>query len=95
MPFTVHFILCFAHATQFVPYQGATMLGSPENIAQVLYTDYRLAFEGVAVLLLVAIIAAIALSQRETQAGALKQRVAKQIAADPSTRIRMVNMEAE
>jgi len=82
-------------AANFSAYQGATMLGSPENIAQVLYTDYRLAFEGVAVLLLVAIIAAISLSQRAAQAGALKQRVAKQVAADPSTRIRMVNMEAD
>ena len=82
-------------AANFSAYQGATMLGSPENIAQVLYTDYRLAFEGVAVLLLVAIIAAISLSQRATQAGALKQRVAKQVAADPATRIRMVNMEAD
>jgi NADH-quinone oxidoreductase subunit J len=83
------------HVVNFSAYDGATMLGSPEHIAQVLYTDYRLAFEGVAVLLLVAIVAAISLSQRATQAGALKQRVAKQVAADPTTRIRMVNMEAD
>ena len=48
------------------PYVGETMLGSAENIANVLYTKYLLPFELVAVLLLIAIIAAISLGQRQS-----------------------------
>ncbi|MBT4885159.1 MAG: NADH-quinone oxidoreductase subunit J [Legionellales bacterium] len=85
----------FSGLESFSSYEGSTMLGSAENLATVLYTDYVIAFELVSVLLLIAIIASIALSKRGTQAGALKQRVSHQVAADSKSRVRMVKMEAE
>ena len=78
-----------------VKYSGETMLGSAENIASVLYTKYLIPFELVSILLLVAIVAAISLSFRGAQHGALKQRIGRQVMADPKKRVIMVKMEAE
>lgn len=76
-------------------YSGKTMLGSAENIAEVLYTKYLVPFELVSVLLLIAIIAAISLSFRGRQHGRLKQNIGRQVTADPKKRLVIVKMEAE
>jgi NADH-quinone oxidoreductase subunit J len=64
------------------------------ELGRVLYTQYAYAFEIAAVILLVAIVAAIALTLRrrkETKA----QDVAQQLAARPRERVRLVSMPAE
>lgn len=76
-------------------YSGKTMLGSAENIAEVLYTKYLVPFELVSILLLIAIIAAISLSFRGRQHGRLKQNIGHQVTADPKKRLVIVKMEAE
>ena len=101
-------LVVFAYSFYQVFMQGATattlsqgpknsglMLGSAENIASVLYTDYLIVFELVAVVLLIAIVAAIALTQRTGRVGVLRQRVGDQVAAKPEERIELVKMEAE
>jgi NADH-quinone oxidoreductase subunit J len=48
-------------------------------------------FELAAILLLVAIIAAISLAFRKSR-DSKKQKIARQVAADPKTRVRLVKM---
>lgn len=60
-------------------------------LGAVLYTDYVYAFELAAVLLLVAIIAAAALTLRRRK-GVKYNDPAEQMQAQPSSRVRMVNM---
>jgi len=60
-----------------------------ENLAMSLYTTYVLQFELAAVLLLIAIIAAISLVHRPVKNRKL-QNVAKQIAVNPGSRIKIV-----
>jgi len=69
-------------------YSNTRALGS------VLYTDYVYAFEIAAVILLVAIIAAIALTLR-TRKETKYQDPAKQLAAHPAGRLRIVKMASE
>ncbi len=69
-------------------YSNTKMLGS------VLYTDYVLAFEIAAVILLVAIIAAIALTMRK-RSETKYQNPSQQIRVRKADRLRVVKMEAE
>jgi len=64
------------------------------ELGRMLYTKYVYPFELAAVLLLVAIVAAIALTLR-SRAGHKVQDVSKQVAVRASDRIRVVKMEAE
>ena len=66
---------------------------SVKALGQVLYTDYLLAFELAAVLLVLGMVAAIALVQRQT----VKPKYiapAEQIAVNPRDRMRLVKMQA-
>ena len=59
-----------------------------------IYTRYAYPFELAAVLLLVAIVAAIALTMRRRQ-GLKAQDVARQVAVRSADRVRIVKLEAE
>jgi NADH-quinone oxidoreductase subunit J len=63
-------------------------------LGRVLYTRYAYPFELAAMLLLVAIIAAIALTLRH-RPGLKQQNIAAQVAVRPEQRLRIVKMEAE
>lgn len=65
-----------------------------EALGKVLYTDYVYPFEIAAVILLVAIIAAIALTLRRRE-GTKTQDPSKQVLVKRSDRVRLVKMEAE
>jgi len=69
-------------------YSNTTELG------RVLYTHFAYPFELAAVLLLVAIVAAIALTMRR-RAGYKAQDVSRQVAVQPKDRIRIVRMQPE
>ena len=81
-------------------YWGAAPRQLPPNysntkeLGRVLYTDYAFAFEVAAVILLVAIIAAIALTLRRRK-DTRSQDPAEQVKARPSERVRLVSMPAE
>jgi NADH-quinone oxidoreductase subunit J len=64
------------------------------ELGTLLYTKYVYPFEIAAMLLLVAIIAAIALTHRH-RPGLKVQDINSQVAADPSTRVRVVKMDPE
>jgi len=63
-------------------------------IGKVIYTDYIFAFEVAGLVLLVAIIAAIALTTRH-QKDSKRQRVSDQVAVRREDRVRIVKMQAE
>ena len=63
-------------------------------LGRVLYTRYAYPFELAAMLLLVAIIAAIALTLRH-RPGLKQQNIAAQVAVQPAERLRIVKMDAE
>ncbi|MGA7539482.1 MAG: NADH-quinone oxidoreductase subunit J [Steroidobacteraceae bacterium] len=63
-------------------------------LGEVIYTRYAYPFELAAVLLLVAIVAAIALTMRHRQ-GLKAQNVARQVAVRAADRVRIVKVEAE
>ena len=65
-----------------------------QELGSVLYTDYVYPFEIAAVILLVAIIAAIALTLRRRE-GTKHQDPAKQVLVKRNDRLRIVKMEAE
>lgn len=67
----------------------APELSNTEQIGMVLYTDYLLAFELAAVLLLVAIVAAVTLSQRH-MVRSKKQNIVKQMLTNKRDRVRLV-----
>ena len=69
-------------------------LSNTEQIGMVLYTDYILAFELAAMLLLVAIIAAVTLAQRHL-IRSKRQDITKQLMTDSRDRIRLVSMKSE
>ena len=69
-------------------------LSNTEALGMVLYTDYVLAFELAAVILLVSIIAAITLVHRKP-IRSKRQDVKKQIMTRPSDRITLVSMRSE
>ncbi len=65
-----------------------------KELGRLLYTDYVLAFEVAAVVLLVAIIAAIALTLRGRK-DTRRQDPSQQVRARPAERVRLVSMPAE
>jgi NADH-quinone oxidoreductase subunit J len=65
-----------------------------KELGRVLYTQYAYAFEIAAVILLVAIVAAIALTLRRRK-DTKAQDVSQQLAARPKERVRLVRMPAE
>ena len=65
-----------------------------EQLGRVLYTDYAYAFEIAAVVLLVAIIAAIALTLRARK-DTRRQDPSEQVRARPAERVRLVSMRSE
>ncbi|MGH8496162.1 MAG: NADH-quinone oxidoreductase subunit J [Gammaproteobacteria bacterium] len=65
-----------------------------EALGAVLYTDYVYPFELAAVILLLAIVAAIALTMRRRE-GLKQQDINRQVAVRRADRVRLVRMEAE
>ncbi|MFK8017423.1 MAG: NADH-quinone oxidoreductase subunit J [Gammaproteobacteria bacterium] len=65
-----------------------------EALGAVMYTDYVLAFELAAVILLVAIVAAIMLTMRK-RPGLKQQDINAQVSVNAKDRVRIVKMEAE
>ena len=65
-----------------------------EELGRVLYTDYVFQFELAAVVLLVAMIAAIALTFRR-RPGTKHQKIGDQVSVRREDRIRLVSMKAE
>ena len=65
-----------------------------KELGRLIYTEYVYAFELAAVILLVAIVAAIALTLRQ-RGGSKSMDVAKQVAVKREDRIRMVSMASE
>jgi NADH-quinone oxidoreductase subunit J len=65
-----------------------------KELGRVMYTQYAYAFEIAAVLLLVAIIAAIALTLRQRK-DTRRQDPSQQVKARPAERVRLVSMKAE
>lgn len=80
------------------PTRGAAPLppdySNTRALGAVLYTEYVYVFELAAMVLLVAIVAAIALTMRK-RAGLKAQDVAKQVAVRREDRVRIVPMDAE
>lgn len=74
--------------------EGYKALSNTEAIGMVLYTDYLLAFEIAAVLLLVAIVAAITLVHRDSLRSK-KQDIKKQIMTDRNDRVKLIQMKPE
>jgi len=71
-----------------------TAISNTEALGMVLYTDYLLAFELAAIILLVAIVAAITLVHR----GAIRskrQNITKQIMTRSQDRVKLVNIKSE
>ena len=81
-----------AHAPSWVAHSAE--YSNIKALAQVLYTDYVLAFELAGVLLLVAIVAAIALAFRGRQ-GSLAPYPSDQVRVNKAQRLRVVPMRAE
>lgn len=71
------------------------MLPNTQAIGMVLYTDYVLAFEMAAVILLVAIVAAITLVHRSAPSSAKRQNVRDQLMVNRNDRVTLVRMPAE
>jgi len=63
-------------------------------LGQILYTDYMLPFELAAIVLLIAIVAAIALTMRH-RPGFKKQDVTAQVARRREDAVRLVKVDAE
>jgi NADH-quinone oxidoreductase subunit J len=76
------------------PRQLPASYSNTKELGRVLYTDYAFAFEVAAVILLVAIIAAIALTLRRRK-DTRSQDVSEQVKARPKDRVRLVSMPAE
>jgi NADH-quinone oxidoreductase subunit J len=65
-----------------------------QALGRVLFVDYVYAFEIAGIILLVAIIAAVALTLRRRK-DSKSQIVADQVAVNPADRMRMVKMDSE
>jgi len=76
------------------PAKKAADYKNTEAIANVLYTEYLFAFEVAAVLLLVAIVAAIALTMRK-RPDTLYQNPSEQVSVKKADRLRVVKMKTE
>ncbi|MCM1512131.1 MAG: NADH-quinone oxidoreductase subunit J [Oxalobacter formigenes] len=69
-------------------------VGLTRSLGKVLYTDYLYAFEIAAAILMVAMVAAVALTLRRRK-GAIYTSAARAAAADSRKRLRLVEMEAD
>jgi NADH-quinone oxidoreductase subunit J len=76
------------------PARHGAQYSNTEALGKILYTDYVYPFEIAAAVLLVAIVAAIALTMRR-RAGTKHQRPSEQVAVRRQDRIRIVKMPAE
>src|SRR6185295_14036496 len=76
------------------PRQVPPDYSNTRELGRVLYTDYALAFEVAAVILLVAIVAAIALTLRRRK-DSRRQDPSQQVKARRAERVRLVSMPAE
>ena len=76
------------------PVRHAADYSNTKELGSVLYTVYLYPFEIAAAILLVAIVAAIALTMRR-RAGTRHQDIARQVAVRATDRIRIVKMDAE
>jgi NADH-quinone oxidoreductase subunit J len=76
------------------PPARGTDYSNTKELGRLIYTEYVYAFELAAVILLVAIVAAIALTLRQ-RSGIKSMDVAKQVAVKRADRIRMVSMPSE
>jgi len=79
-----------------VPDTSAAAVASVSNtqlIGKIIYTDYIFAFEVAGLILLVAIVAAIALTVREPK-DSKRQNVSRQVNVRPQDRVRIVKMDA-
>ncbi|HEX6529813.1 MAG TPA: NADH-quinone oxidoreductase subunit J, partial [Burkholderiales bacterium] len=77
-----------------VPRELPAGYSNTKALGRVMYTQYAYAFEIAAVLLLVAIIAAIALTLRQRK-DTRRQDPSQQVKARPAERVRLVSMKAE
>jgi NADH-quinone oxidoreductase subunit J len=73
---------------------GGAVMSNTFVIGKVIYTDYVFAFEIAGLVLLVAIIAAIALTARKGK-DSKRQRVSEQVKVRAKDRVRLVKMPAE
>ncbi|PMS18746.1 NADH-quinone oxidoreductase subunit J [Trinickia dabaoshanensis] len=73
---------------------GASSMSNTYLIGKIIYTDYVFAFEVAGLVLLVAIIAAIALTARKGK-DSKRQRVSEQVKVRAQDRVRLVKMPAE
>ena len=73
---------------------AASDVSNTKALGSILYTEHVYAFELAAVVLLLAIVAAIALTMRR-RPNLKVQDIAKQVAVDPRDRVRVVSMKAE
>ncbi len=76
------------------PNEKPLSYSNTKELGRLIYTDYVYAFEIAAVVLLVAIIAAIALTLRQRK-DARRQDPSEQVKARPADRVRLVSMPAE
>jgi NADH-quinone oxidoreductase subunit J len=72
---------------------AASALSNTHLIGKIIYTDYIFAFEVAGLVLLVAIVAAIALTVRDESKPSKRQDVAKQVNVRRQDRVRLVKME--
>lgn len=72
----------------------STGISNTHALGELLYTDYMLPFQLAAVVLLIAIVAAIALTMRH-RPGHKKQDVSAQVAVRREDRLRIIKVEAE
>ena len=84
----------FGEAVVAIPARHAEGYSNVREIGSVLYTDYVYPFEIASVILLVAIIAAIALTMRK-RPETRSQNPAEQVAVKASDRVRIVEMKSE
>ena len=84
----------FGIESMTAPAAKAADYSNTRALGQVLYTDYVFAFEIAAVILLVAIIAAIALTLRR-RSGTRYQNPSEQMKVQKKDRLRIIKMEAE
>jgi NADH-quinone oxidoreductase subunit J len=84
-------------AHQYVALNGTdtSAVSNTEALGMLLYTDYVLAFELAAVILLVAIIAAITLAHHNSGSASKKQNIVQQIMTRRADRIKLVTMPSE
>lgn len=68
-------------------------IGNTQSIGMKLYTEYFLQFQLAGLILLVALIGVIVLSQRESSSDIKKQNVWKQITTDPKDRVKVIPKE--